>query len=100
MSFRCSLVLGGVLGTVLLVTQAAPASAITFQQVPNGPLSTYTEDGFTVSVLSGSWAARSDFGNPAPYITLGGFQAPQATSGAIQVTSGGSPFTFGSVDLY
>ena len=99
MSFRCSLVLGGVLGTALLVTQAAPAGVITFQQVPNGPLSTYTEAGFTASMLSGSWAPRSDYGNPAPFIQFPS-QDIQATIGAIQVTSGGSPFTFGSVDLY
>ena len=99
MSFRCSLVLGGVLGTALLVTQAAPAGVITFQQVPNGPLSTYTEAGFTASILSGSWAARFDYGNPAPFIQFPS-QNNQETIGAIQVTSGGSPFTFGSVDLY
>jgi hypothetical protein len=99
MSFRCSLVLGGVLGTALLATQAASASAITFQQVPNGPLSTYTEAGFTASILSGSWSARFDYGNPAPFIQFPS-QDIQATIGAIQVTSGGSPFTFGSVDLY
>jgi hypothetical protein len=100
MSFRCSLVLGGVLGTALLVTQAAPASAITFQQVPNGPLSTDTEAGFTASVLSGSWAARFDYGNPAPFVQFSTSQNNQVTIGAIQVTSGGSLFTFGSVDLY
>ena len=100
MSFRCSLVLGGFLGTALLVTQAASASAITFQQVPNGSLSTYTEAGFTASILSGPWAARFDYGNPAPFLQFPRSQDNQATIGAIQVTSGGSLFTFGSVDLY
>lgn len=99
MSLRCSLVLGGVLGTALLVTQSASAGAITFQQVPNGPLSTYTEAGFTASILSGSWVPRLDYGNPAPFLQFAG-QNNQETIGAIQVTSGGSPFTFGSVGLY
>jgi hypothetical protein len=103
MSFRGSLVLVGILGTALLVTQAAPAGVITFQQVPNGPLSTYTEAGFTASVLSGSWASSGaapfGSGSPAPFIQFLS-QPNQETTGAIQVTSGGSPFTFGSVDLY
>jgi hypothetical protein len=96
-AFRCSLVLIGALGTFLLVAQTAAAETITFEQVPVGTFSTYMEAGFTVSTNSGPWVGFRDYGNPAPHIQ---FVSLDLMTGTVQITNGGSPFTFGSVDLY
>jgi hypothetical protein len=68
--------------------------------VVNGaPVSTYTESGFTVLPTSGAWVASTTYGNPAPFIQ---FSAPPGTAraGEVRVSTGGSVFSFKSVDLY
>ena len=96
-AFRCSLVLGGALGTFLLAAQTAYAEMITFEQIADGPFSSYTEAGFTVTTQAGPWVGFLDYGNPAPHIQ---FVSQDLMTGTVQITDGGSPFTFGSVDLY
>jgi hypothetical protein len=83
---------------------SGPASAgraivITFNDAPIDLGSSYTESGFTVSPLSGSWAGDSNYGNPAPFIE---FNSPAGTAekGLLQVTSGAGTFRFSSIDLY
>jgi hypothetical protein len=60
----------------------------------------YSESGFSISANPGSWAVRTTYGNPAPFVQ---FRAPggNVVTGQIQVTAEGfQPFTFNSVDLY
>jgi hypothetical protein len=49
--------------------------------------------------MRGDWVVRSDYGDPAPFIE---FVSANGTTviGEIQVTAGGSTFTFTSVNLY
>jgi hypothetical protein len=65
----------------------------------NAGISSHAEAGFTVQFRSGTWEVWTVYGNPAPFPT---FRAPGGTSGLgqVQVTAGGAPFTFRSVDLY
>jgi hypothetical protein len=67
--------------------------------IDGAAVTTYTESGFTVLPTSGDWVARTTYGNPAPFIQ---FDAPAGNTitGEVQVTAGGSPFVFKSVDLY
>jgi hypothetical protein len=59
----------------------------------------YTESGFTVSAASGPWVAGTTFGHPAPFIQF--YASPGTTvTGEVRVTSGGSAFSFSSVDIY
>jgi hypothetical protein len=62
-------------------------------------VSSYQESGFTVSVLSGNWSVRTDYGNPAPFIEFAA-EAGTTVTGEIRVTASGAPFRFASVDLY
>jgi hypothetical protein len=63
---------------------------------PNAPFTSYTEAGFTVSVLSAHWLVDS-YGNPGPSII---FENPPDPSGSVAVTDAGVPFSFSSIDLY
>jgi hypothetical protein len=86
-----------------LVTGSAPAAAATIgfnNLVTNDSFTTYTESAFTVSVASGSWQAFVGYGNPAPFILFTRAADQPTISASIQVTAGGSPFTFSAVDLY
>ncbi len=62
-------------------------------------LSSYTESDITILATAGGWQARTGFGNPAPSIL---FFAPvgAAATGQVEVTAGGSAFSFVSIDLY
>lgn len=86
-----------------LLTSRVPASAATIGfngLLTNAPVTNYAESGFTVSAVSGNWQAFIGYGNPAPLIQFIR-QADQPTiSASVQVTAGGSPFTFSAVDLY
>jgi hypothetical protein len=61
-------------------------------------VSTYTESGFTVSAMAGSWTVDA-YGNPGPSVI---FTAPAGTTvtGRMQVTAGGGTFAFTSIELY
>jgi hypothetical protein len=88
---------------IALLTSVAPATATTiaFSDFPTASaLTTYTESGFTVSPISGSWESNVDFGNPAPFIWFNREADDPEISAEIAVTAGGSPFTFTSADLY
>lgn len=73
---------------------AAGATTITFSGLPNGnpPVTTYTEGGYTVNVIAGSFDGTSGNGVPPPSI-----YTPNG-SGTIDVTNGGL-FDFSSVAL-
>lgn len=73
---------------------SAGATTITFSGLPNGnpPVTTYTEGGFTVNVVAGSFDGTSGNGVPPPSIFT-----PNG-SGTIDVTNGGL-FDFSSVAL-
>lgn len=60
-----------------------------------------------MNAISGAWSVRTDYGRPAPFIEfyvpcVGTPCATPATPGTatLQVTAGGAPFNFKSVDLY
>jgi hypothetical protein len=74
------------------------STTITFGGLTGSAFSTYPESGFTVSATSGNWTVDG-YGNPGPSII---FSAPAGSTvtGTIQVTAGGTVFSFGSVDLY
>lgn len=76
-------------------------STVTFSGLTgnSAPISTYAESGFTISTVSGEWSARTDYGNPKPFVQ---FWAPGGSTviGAIRITKGTAPFYFKSVDLY
>jgi hypothetical protein len=60
----------------------------------------YTEGGFAVDVQSASWTVLDTTGNPLPSIQFSAMPTLPFTIGQLQVTAGGEPFTFTSVDLY
>ena len=84
------------------ITYPAPpagATIIGFSGVAHGAaVTSHTEAGFTVTAAPG-WLGNTAYGHPAPYI---GFSAEPSTtvSRQIDVTAGGAPFTFVSVELY
>ncbi len=88
---------------IALLTSVAPASATTiaFSDLLNAAaFTTYTESGFTVSAISGSWESNVDFGNPAPFIWFNREADDPETTAQIEITQGGLPFAFTSADLY
>jgi len=64
------------------------------------PFTTYHESGFTVSPTSGSWTALTTYGKPAPSIIFRRLEAEPTMTAEMQITAGGSAFSFSSVDLY
>jgi hypothetical protein len=88
---------------IALLTSVAPARATTiaFSDLLNAAaFTTYSESGFTVSAISGSWESNVDFGNPAPFIWFNREADDPATTAQIEITQGGLPFAFTSADLY
>jgi hypothetical protein len=86
----------------LLTTCGAPALASTIDfgdLVAGSSFTTYANSGFTVSPTSGSWMVN-DYGAPSLSIVFSRAAVQPTTTGQIQITAGGSPFTFSSVDLY
>jgi hypothetical protein len=60
----------------------------------------YLESGTAVAPVSGTWTF-SGYGKPGPAVVFHGFEYMAASAAAeIEVTAGGSLFTFASVDLY
>jgi hypothetical protein len=88
---------------VALLSTASHASAaiIGFSGLLTpAPFTTYSESGFSVSAVSGSWEASTSFGSPAPFIQFIRAASDPTITAQIEVTASGSPFTFASVDLY
>jgi hypothetical protein len=70
--------------------------------IPSSPscgVTSYTESGFTVSTVSGSWVVRTDYGSPGPFILFPA-DAGATVTGEVRVTGAGATFSFASVDLY
>lgn len=62
-------------------------------------MSNYSENGYAVSVTAGPWMAISTYGHPAPFIEF--FADGGATvTGRLDISAGGSTFTFASAELY
>jgi hypothetical protein len=81
-------------------TPPAGSTIIGFAGVSHdAAVSSHAESGFTVSATSAGWLGNTAYGHPAPYI---GFSAePSVTvSRQLDLTAGGAPFTFVSVELY
>ena len=79
----------------------ASATTIGFNDLlTSAPFITYTESGFTVSPTSGSWEAFTGYGNPPPFILFNRAADEPTITAQIEITAGGAPFTFSSVDLY
>jgi PEP-CTERM motif len=85
----------------LLSASRASAAIIGFSGLLTpGPFTTYSESGFSVSAVSGSWEASTSFGNPAPFIQFIRAASDPTITAQIEVTASSSPFTFASVDLH
>jgi hypothetical protein len=81
-------------------TPPAGATVIGFSGLSHdAAVTSHTESGFTVTATAPGWLGNTAYGHPAPYI---GFMAEPATtvSRQVDVTAGGAPFTFVSVELY
>jgi hypothetical protein len=88
----------------LLLGHAASASNITidFNGISGGdgsPFMIYMESGFTVSPVTNQWLVGQSGGNPGPFIYFVAQPSDMITA-TIQVTDGGAPFKFDSIDLY
>lgn len=62
------------------------------------PVSTYVENGVTITTVSADWMAATTYGNPAPSLQFSS-PAGEATQGEIRITAGGR-FSFSSIDLH
>ena len=83
--------------SLLFFSVAATASVIDFNTLTgaNGSsFSTYSENGFTVTAIQGSWSKGFVFGNPAPNI-----YCDRCAPGVVAITADSGLFTFTSVDL-
>ena len=91
----------GLVVALLTTVGRASASTIGFSDLLTpGPFTTYTESGFSVSAVSGSWEGFTSFGNPAPFILFTRAAGEPTISAQIEVRASGAPFTFSSMDLY
>ena len=89
------------LGAVPARTDAAPLINLGFDGLALGPFAGYTQSGFDVDPLSGTWLTRTSYGEPAPFVYFEGFEYLQpSVSASLEITDGGDAFTFKSVDLY
>lgn len=95
--------LGHVAGGVVAAAMAASAAAqglttVSFDALPAGSFSSYTEDGFAVAALTSNWKRdRSPRTNGAPDFWLA---IRNKGAAGISVTHGGDIFQFTSVGLY
>lgn len=81
------------------IGRAAATVTITFAPQTGANESAFvsdTESGFTVTPLTTNWFVGQIYGNPIPSIFDGPIGTPSTAT--IQVTDGGTPFTFDSVD--
>jgi hypothetical protein len=88
----------------LILGHAASASNITidFNGISGSdgsPFTSYMESGFTVSAVTNQWLVAQSGGNPGPFIYFLA-QPSDVITAAIEVTDGGMPFKFDSIDLY
>jgi hypothetical protein len=91
----------GLVVALLITVGRASASTIGFSDLLTpGPFTTYTESGFSVSAVSGSWETSTTFGNPAPFILFTRAASEPTIGAQIDVTASGAPFRFSSIDLY
>ena len=77
-------------------------TTIDFNGIPGNDgsaFTSYSESGFTVSSIAGSWLVVQSFGNPAPFIEFTAQPASTITS-VIAVTHAGSAFSFSSIEIY
>jgi hypothetical protein len=88
----------------VLISTTAWATTIDFSGLPgsqDSPFTSYTESGFTVAPLSGSWLVGQNFGHPSPFVF---FKHPAVggttTEAAITVTDADTTFSFNSIDIY
>src|SRR5436853_267775 len=84
---------------LILSISGANAAVISFSHLSgttDEPYSAYTEEGFTVTSVVGSWFQALRYGNLPPRIYDGPIGIPGIA--AIQVTDTVLPFTFNSVD--
>ena len=88
----------------VLISTTAWATTIDFGGLPgsqDSPFTSYTESGFTVAPLSGSWLVGQNFGHPPPFVF---FKHPAVggttTEAAITVTDADTTFSFNSIDIY
>src|SRR2546430_1446635 len=63
-------------------------------------VSSYSENGFAVTVNSGNWNARIDYGSPPPFIEFWAAPSASVTGEVLIAAADGSPFYFRSVDVY
>ncbi len=78
----------------------ADSTRLTFSGLTtdSASVTSYSESGFTVGMLSGNWSARTTYGNPAPFVQFLA-EAGQTIVGEALVTLP-APAHFASVDLY
>jgi hypothetical protein len=82
-----------------LISMAAWATTVDFNGLPGdqgSPFTSFTEAGFTVAAISGSWLVGKNYGHPPPFIF---FKHP-IVEGSIEITYDGGTFSFGSLDVY
>lgn len=97
-AIKALFVAGLALAGACSIAAGAGATTIDFDGLSTvSPFTSYTEMGFTVASLSGSWSPEEAFGNPGPSL---GFLSPPTTTASVAVTDGGAPFIFRSIDLY
>lgn len=80
------------------------AVTITFSDLSGSvnlsPFTTHVDSGFSVSPASGSWVVLTTYGNPAPSVIFTRLASEPTITAGVQITAGGDPFVFTSVDLY
>lgn len=83
-----------------LTQVSSPGDSVTFSGLKeDGVVASYAENGFTVTASGGTWAARTGYGNPRPFVYFNAAK-DENTTGRIEVAAGGATFHFKSVDLY
>jgi hypothetical protein len=83
------------------VVSMAPVS-VTFKglAVNGDPITTYRENGVTVTAQDGPWEAMTGYGNAAPAIIFKQLASAPPVTGVVQVRIDGDLFAFASVDVY
>lgn len=83
------------------VVSMVPVS-VTFKglAVNGDPITTYRENGITVTADAGPWEAMTGYGNPAPAIIFKYFATAPSSIGSVLVSMDGDLFAFASVDVY
>jgi len=96
-----SITIGAACGGSMSPSTPQKPVSITFGSLTadGASVTSYSEAGFTVSVMSGDWSVRTTYGNPAPFVQFSA-QAGTTVAGEMRLTAGGSTFSFKSVDVY